>query len=46
MTGVSGLTGEAGPAVVSDIVIETLPLIPGCYPVYCSISSFMSCFIM
>ena len=46
MTGVSGLTGEAGPAVVGNIIIEILPPIPSCYPVYYSISSFVSCFII
>ena len=45
-TGVSGLTGEAGPAVVGDIVVETLPPISGCYPVCRSISSFVSGFVV
>ena len=44
--GVSGLTGEAGPAVVGDVVVETMPPVPGCYTVHCSVSSFVSGFVV
>lgn len=44
--GVSGLTGEAGLAVVGDVVVETMPPVPGCYPVHCSVSSFVSGFVV
>ena len=46
MAGVSGLTGKAGLAVVNDIVVETLLLIPSCYLICYSVSFFVSSFII